>query len=132
MKKIIYHLFLILSLSPLTFGAIEDQEAQLKSHTLSSTLTVFVTMDPKPDRKEELMQLLLSVQQKSLAETEWCTGFRIFSLPDNKIHIVEDWANKEALDAHIQQPYIQDALPRLSELLVEDRTKFFGYEVITK
>lgn len=132
MKKFIHFLLVVLLLTPLTFCAVTDDDTSPLAHRLSSTYTVFVTLEPKPERKEELMQMLLRIQHKSLVEEpQWCTGFKIFLLSDNRIFLVENWTSKEALENHREQDYMKEVFKEVPALLVGGINLFDGVEVLS-
>ena len=84
------------------------------------TLTVVATFQARPGKEAALREVLISLIAPTRKEVG-CLSYDLHALPEDpaKFLFHENWANKTALDAHMQTPQIQNLLPRVDELCVE-------------
>ncbi len=82
------------------------------------TLRVIARMIARPEKVEDLRQLLLSLPGPTRQETG-CISYECLhnNVDPADFTFVEEWQNDEALDAHLQTPHLQYALSKLPDLL---------------
>ena len=81
-------------------------------------LLVVATVPGKPDKRQELSEVLASLAASSRSEAG-CSSYAFYGDvedPDSFVSI-ETWDQQSSLDAHMQQPHTQVALGRLGDLL---------------
>jgi len=72
------------------------------------------------DQRDELVALLRTMQDNSRRE-EGCLRYGFFAAVEDPLTFVavEEWADREALDAHFAQPHLQQFAKGLLELISE-------------
>lgn len=84
-------------------------------------LTVVAVMRAKPGREQEVRELLEGLIEPTRAEEGNVTYALHQGAQDPAVFVFyENWAGQEALDAHFGTPHLQQALPRIPELLDGD------------
>ena len=70
------------------------------------------------ENREELVGLMEKMQEDSRGE-EGCLRYGFFAAVEdpNSFVAVEEWADREALDAHFQQPHLQEFTRGLLEVV---------------
>ncbi len=96
----------------------EEQEG--KQAVANTKVTLSVRFKAKSGQEERLKQQLLSQLAPTRAEAG-CINYDLHQDPHNpsRFMFYENWTSQEALDQHIQQPYIQAFLTQTEELLAE-------------
>lgn len=81
-------------------------------------LTVVATMRAKPGKEAELQALLESLIEPTQAE-DGCHTYALHrGTQDPQLFIFyENWTSQQHLDDHLGTPHLQDAVPRMPELL---------------
>ena len=81
-------------------------------------LTVLARLKAKEGAEEEVKQLLLSLIGPTHAEPG-CIDYTMHQGTEDKslFMFYENWTSKEALDEHIQKPYIQAFIAKSEDLL---------------
>jgi quinol monooxygenase YgiN len=71
----------------------------------------------KPDRREELMVLLGEVQEASRRD-DGCINYGYYWEVVDPVRMVavEEWRDREALDAHLRKPHVARLIEGLPEL----------------
>jgi quinol monooxygenase YgiN len=87
----------------------------------NQTLRVIARMIARPDKVEELRQLLMGLPGPTRQEA----GCISYECLQNRVDMadftfVEEWQNDEALDAHLQTPHLQYALSKLPSLVATE------------
>lgn len=82
------------------------------------TLTVVARIKAKKGAEEEVMQTLLSLIKPTRAEPG-CIDYRLHQGAEDKSLFLfyENWTSKQALDEHLQKPYLQAFIARADDLL---------------
>lgn len=85
----------------------------------AKTITVVATFQAKPGKEIELRAALIGLLAPTRKE-EACLSYDLHASPEDpaKFLFHENWADKAALDAHMQAPHIQKLLPRVNEFCV--------------
>lgn len=81
-------------------------------------LLVVATVPGKPDKRQELTELLQGLAASSRGDAG-CASYAFYTDvedPDAFVS-VETWDEQSSLDAHMQQPHVTAALGRLGDLL---------------
>jgi quinol monooxygenase YgiN len=88
---------------------------------MSSPLIVIARLTAKPDHAEALGKSLRQLIAPTLQEPG-SIGYTLHRDNDNPaVWILYDaWASRAALDAHFQQPYMQELLVRAPEILTKE------------
>ena len=83
------------------------------------------------ERREELIALLERMQDDSRKE-DGCLRYGFFAAVEDPLSFVavEEWADRDALDAHFQQPHLREFARRLGEL-VSERPEVAIHEIAT-
>jgi len=70
----------------------------------------------EPERREELVGLLVGMQDESRRE-DGCLRYGFFAAVEDPLSFVavEEWRDREALDAHFAQPHLREFTRRLLE-----------------
>lgn len=73
-----------------------------------------------PENRDALVAVLEEMQTASRRE-DGCIRYGFFSAVEDPLSFVavEEWADREALDAHFAQPHLQTFVNRLLELVSE-------------
>lgn len=84
-------------------------------------LTVVATMRAKEGKVDELRALLESLVAPTLAEGP-CTVYALHQgiADPREFAFFELWTDQAALDAHLATPHLQEAVPKLADLLDGD------------
>ena len=82
------------------------------------------------ERRDELVALLTRMQDDSRRE-EGCLRYGFFAAVEDPLSFVavEEWADRDALDAHFGQPHLRDFARALLEL-VSDTPEVAIHEVL--
>ena len=83
-----------------------------------------------PGREDEAVEALTPTIEGTHAE-EGCISYALHrdaSTP-NRLILIENWASREALDSHLQQPYVAQLGAVAEEFLVEPPTIHFSEPV---
>lgn len=80
---------------------------------------VIARFRPLPDRRDELLALLAEVQEASRRD-DGCLNYGYFTeiVDAGSMIAVEEWRDRDALDAHLRTPHVArliEALPGLGE-----------------
>jgi quinol monooxygenase YgiN len=83
------------------------------------TITVVAVFLAKPGKEKELRAALIGLVGPTRKEAG-CLSYDLHASPEDSAKFLfhENWADKAALDAHMQAPHIQKLLPRVNELCV--------------
>jgi quinol monooxygenase YgiN len=83
------------------------------------TITVVPVFLAKPGKEKELRAALIGLVGPTRKEAG-CLSYDLHASPEDSAKFLfhENWADKAALDAHMQAPHIQKLLPRVNELCV--------------
>jgi quinol monooxygenase YgiN len=86
----------------------------------ATSLTVVAHVKAKPGKEAQVRQELLSLVAPSRKHAG-CLNYDLHQATDNPAMFLfhENWTNKAALDAHLQQPHVQSVLGKLGALLAE-------------
>ena len=81
------------------------------------TITVVATFEAKPGQEAKLREALLGLLAPTRREAG-CLNYDLHQSPEEpaKFLFHENWASKEALDAHLKSPHVAVLLPRVDEL----------------
>ncbi|MFM2083019.1 MAG: hypothetical protein RL380_1710 [Verrucomicrobiota bacterium] len=81
------------------------------------TVTVIATFQAKPGQETKLRESLLGLLAPTRREPG-CLNYDLHQSPDDpaKFLFHENWASKEALDAHLKSPHVAVLLPRVDDL----------------
>jgi quinol monooxygenase YgiN len=81
-------------------------------------LSVVATMRAQPGKEAELRALLESLIETTLHE-DGCTTYALHQgTQDPGLFVFyENWSSQAHLDAHLNAPHLQEALPKFPELL---------------
>jgi quinol monooxygenase YgiN len=93
--------------------------------TPASTLTA--TLHVKPEKREELIELLSPFVDRSRSEPG-CVEyhFHVSSEDPNVFYFYENWTTRADLDRHLELPYQKEWFKRHSEFLTRDaELRFF-------
>lgn len=92
--------------------------------------TVLGLLEAKPDKENELKDILSSLIEPSLNE-EGCINYDLHQCLENprKFMFYENWVSKEALQKHSQSAHIKAWHAKKSELLAEPNEVTF-WEII--
>ncbi|MGW0854135.1 putative quinol monooxygenase [Streptomyces sp. NPDC002690] len=90
---------------------------------MTNSLTVIARFTAKPGQEKRLRDELHAMIAPSLAE-EGCLGYQPFGEPgrEDRMIIVEEWADDAALDHHFSLPHFQHVARVLDEILAEPFT----------
>ena len=81
-------------------------------------LTVVATMRAKAGKEQEVRELLESLVAPTRAETDNVVYALHQGAQDPAVFVfIENWTSQAALDAHLDTPHLQAALPKIPELL---------------
>ena len=80
---------------------------------------VIARFKPRPDRREELVVLLSEVQEASRRD-DGCINYGYYSEVADPVSLVavEEWRDREALEAHLRTPHVArliEGLPALGQ-----------------
>ena len=80
--------------------------------------TIIGTVVAKPEKREELLRILAAQVNPTRAEAG-CVNydFHCDKADPNVFVFYENFASSEALDEHLQKPYLQPLMSRIDELL---------------
>jgi quinol monooxygenase YgiN len=86
----------------------------------ATSLTVVAHVKAKPGQEAQVRQELLSLVAPSRTHAG-CLNYDLHQATDKPAMFLfhENWTNKAALDAHLQQPQVQSVLGKLGALLAE-------------
>ncbi len=81
-------------------------------------LLVIGRVQCEPERRNELVALFTEMQDDSRRENG-CLRYGFFGAVEDPLSFVavEEWADREALDAHFAQPHLREFARRLLELV---------------
>src|SRR4051794_28902793 len=88
--------------------------------TVVPVLLVVGRVSCEPERRDELIGLLVGMQDESRTE-DGCLRYGFFAAvedPDSFV-AVEEWRDREALDRHFAQPHLHEFTRRLLEIASE-------------
>ncbi|MBL1099476.1 putative quinol monooxygenase [Streptomyces coffeae] len=90
---------------------------------MSNTLTIIADFTAKPGQEERLRTELNAMVELSLAE-EGCLGYQPFTDAGrtDRMVIIEEWADSEALEHHFSLPHFKHVAAVLEEILAEPFT----------
>ncbi|MFE3442627.1 putative quinol monooxygenase [Nocardia sp. NPDC059180] len=90
---------------------------------MSNTLAIIASFVAKPGQEQRLRDELTAMIAPSLAE-EGCLGYHPYSDPTraDRMIIVEEWTDAEALDHHFSLPHFKQVAAALDEILAEPFT----------
>ncbi|GAA1954943.1 putative quinol monooxygenase [Kitasatospora viridis] len=95
---------------------------------MSERVQVIAELRPRADRLAEFR-----VQAEAMAvasrDEPGCLSYELYVDPADQARwlVVEEWADRAALDAHLAAPHLAEALARTAELLTgEPRLKILG------
>ncbi|MFE3526516.1 putative quinol monooxygenase [Streptomyces sp. NPDC059161] len=90
---------------------------------MSNTLTLIASFVARPGQEERLRDELNMMIAPSVAE-EGCLGYQPFTDPNRpeRMIILEEWVDSEALDYHFTLPHFQHVAKVLEEILAEPFT----------
>ncbi len=82
--------------------------------------TIIGTVVAKPEKREELLRILLA-QVAPTREEPGCVSydFHCDSKDPNVFVFYENFVNREALDEHLQKPYLRPLLDHVEDLLAK-------------
>jgi quinol monooxygenase YgiN len=82
--------------------------------------TLVATLVAKPEKRSELLDILLSQVAPSRAEAG-CVNydFHCDKEDPNVFVFYENWVNREALDRHLKEPHLHHLMARRDELLAK-------------
>ncbi len=84
------------------------------------TLTVIATIKAKAGKEAQMQQDLLELVDPTRSELGCITFNLLLDNQDPSIFVVyENWESQAALDAHYQQPYVQQVFNSYEETLAE-------------
>ena len=83
--------------------------------------TLIAYLHAKPERREELLKILLSLVKPSREETA-CIDYHLHVSNDdpNLFIFYENWRSREELDQHLQTPILTNFWARRLDLLEKD------------
>lgn len=80
-------------------------------------LSVFATIQPKPECLEDARDAILGILPETRAEAG-CQHFALHHNPETgSLHLTEIWDDRAAFDAHHAQPYTRQVFERYEQLL---------------
>jgi quinol monooxygenase YgiN len=84
----------------------------------TDTLRIVATMNAPDGKADELRAVLESLVEPSRAE-EGCLGYQLLENLDdpNQFTFVEEWRDKDAIDAHAQTDHFKEGMGKLKGLL---------------
>ncbi|GAA4239167.1 putative quinol monooxygenase [Actinomadura meridiana] len=99
---------------------------------MSNTLTIVASFSAKPGQEQRLRDELNAMIAPSLAE-EGCLGYQPYVDPNraDRMVIVEEWADGDALDHHFSLPHFKHVAEVLDEILAEPFTLRRLTDVVT-
>jgi quinol monooxygenase YgiN len=82
-------------------------------------ITVIATFQARPGKETDLRAALVGLVAPTRKEAG-CINYDLHGLPEDPARFLfhENWASKDALDAHLRSPHIKALLPRVDELCV--------------
>ncbi|MFF1869384.1 putative quinol monooxygenase [Streptomyces sp. CB03911] len=85
---------------------------------MAGTISVIAVLRAKAGQEEQMRAQAQSMVAPSLAEPG-CLSYRTYVDPDDPRSwvVVEEWASREAFDAHLASPHLARSLERTSVLL---------------
>ena len=91
-----------------------------------SEVIVVVVLQAKPGKGEALRGLMTASAQHTHSESG-CLTYALHASNDDpdRLALVERWSDQSALDAHLQQPYVQKLFADLDEVLAVSPTTAF-------
>ncbi len=83
-------------------------------------VTVLARFKAKKGLEEELKQAIMSCVAPTRAEAG-CINYDLHNLADNKGDLIlyENWVSKQALDEHLEMPYLRELKAKASDLCAE-------------
>jgi quinol monooxygenase YgiN len=83
-------------------------------------IVIVGSLKAQPGKEDELGDALADVIDPTQAE-EGCLLYAVHQGADDptRFVIIEQWANQEAFDAHVQSEYMRNLLARAGDLLAE-------------
>ena len=86
---------------------------------MTDAINVIVIFEAKPGNVSEVQIILTGLIAPSRAE-DTCMEYRLHQDIDKPEQFIfyEKWQNRNALDAHLEMPYISDAAEKIESFLV--------------
>ena len=80
--------------------------------------TLIATMFAKPEKREELLDILTSVVAPTRSESA-CISYHLHvsDTDQNKFVFYENWNSRAELDLHLDMPHLKPLIERMDELL---------------
>ena len=102
----------------------------MKSNT---KVTVVAKLTARPGRENDVRRTLLALIPPTRAE-KGCLNYDLHqSQDDPRVFLFhENWVNRQALDEHLEMPYLQDLFAHADDLLAEPIHVLFLDEISTK
>ncbi len=83
----------------------------------AQSLRVIVPIVAKPDRVEQMRQLLVSLVAPSSAEDACLRYELLHNLEDpTDFAVIEEWQSATHYEGHLSSPHVKSAFPQLAEL----------------
>lgn len=88
---------------------------------MSKQLTVIAHLTARPDKIEDTKAFLLSLVARTRAEAG-CVDYHLHQSEEDpaSFYFYENWISDEALDEHMETPYLQELVARKTEFLRVD------------
>lgn len=80
--------------------------------------TLIATMVAKPEKRAELLNILMTMVAPTRAESA-CIGYHLHvsDADQNKFVFYENWNSREELNQHLDMPHLKPLVERMDELL---------------
>lgn len=96
-------------------------------------VTVVAKLKAKSGLEIKVKEILMDLVAPTRSE-DGCINYDLHQSKDDPSQFLfyENWVNRESLDKHLTQPYLQDLMTRADEILAEPIDVMFWTEISTK